>query len=267
MERRRWLLLTAAVIGASVAIAAPAAAGTRGCGPRGYAYAGLQARQAAYGVSATLAATTDPEVEQGHVAGWIGVGASKQGPGGAHEWLQVGLNTLPGTGGNLYYEVAQPWGIRYVPLQSQIPAGRRFSVAVLEMAQRPDVWRVWVDDRPASPPIWLPRSHGALTSMVMTESWDGGQPACNRYGYSFDEVALAHSPGGAWARFRLRDGYVVHDTGYRVVPAAAGGFVAATGGQAQLTPAAKPPQQLSDRRRARELTSAPSGRGPHRPAR
>jgi hypothetical protein len=252
MHVRRWLWLVLAAFAASLAGTAPAQSQTHGCGPRGYAYAGLEARQTAYGVAATLAATTDPDVQRGHVAGWIGVGSSNQGPGGTHEWLQVGLNTIPGSGGNLYYEVAQPWGIRYVPIQSGVPAGRNFSVAVLEMAHRRSVWRVWVDNRPASPPIWLPHSHGVLTPMAIAESWDGGAPACNRYAYRFAGVTLADSPGGSWARFRLRDGYVLHDPGYRVVPALTGGFVAAA---ASSTPFGSPIAQTS-KRPARAVAAA-----------
>jgi hypothetical protein len=260
----RWLWLVPALVAASLAAGTSAQAQTRGCGPRGYAYAGLEARHAASGVSATLAATTDADVQRGHVAGWIGVGSSNQGPGETHEWLQVGLNTIPGSSGNLYYEVAQPWGVRYVPLATNVPAGREFAVAVLEMAHRTNVWRVWVDNRPASPPIWLPSSHGALTPMAIGESWDGGAPACNRYAYSFAKVDLAHSPGGAWARFRLRDGYVVHDPGYRVVPTLAGGFVAAA---APPAGAPSPPSQPPDRRRSRELTGAAGRHTPRGPIR
>jgi hypothetical protein len=262
MKLRRWLWLVPAALAASLAATASVQAQTKGCGPRGYAYAGLEARENAYGVSAILAATTGAQVQRGHVAGWIGVGGSGQGPHGTHEWLQVGLNTIPGSGGNLYYEIAQPSGIRYVPIESNVPTGREFAVAVLEMAHRRDVWRVWVNGHPASPPIWLPQSHGVLTPMAIAESWDGGAPACNRYGYSFAAVNLAHSPGGAWGRFRLRDGYVVHDAGYRVVPAATGGFVAAAASSAAPASPAEP-SQLSARRRARELTNAPGGRRRH----
>ncbi len=53
------------------------------------------------GISASLSSLGTPVVESGHVAGWVGVGGPGQGPGGANEWIQVGLNSLPGTGNRL----------------------------------------------------------------------------------------------------------------------------------------------------------------------
>jgi hypothetical protein len=225
--RRPLLLLLPASLVAMLTVAAPAAPARKGCGPPGYAYTGLQARTKAFGVSATLSATAGALVEYGHVAGWIGVGAPGEGPHGADEWLQVGLNTIAGSTGALYYEIAQPWGIRYVGLASRVPVGRRYQVAVVETAGRRDVWRVWVDGKPASRPIWLPGSHGMLTPMAMAESWDGDRAACNRYEYRFSGVRLAVRPGGSWERLRRRASDVLQDTGSRVV-SARNGFVAVT---------------------------------------
>ena len=60
------------------------------CGAQDYAYAGLQSAGKAHGIAATITALTTPTVDDGHVAGWIGVGGVDAGPGGAAEWLQVG---------------------------------------------------------------------------------------------------------------------------------------------------------------------------------
>src|SRR5262245_60319708 len=112
-------LLCAAALGLAVPAltTSPALASAKGCGPRGYAYAGLQSPGSAYGVSATLAAVARPLVERGHVAAWVGVGAPGQGPGGADEWLQIGLNMIAGNAAKLYYEVASPaTGLRYFEL-------------------------------------------------------------------------------------------------------------------------------------------------------
>ena len=231
MSVRRFLCAASLALLLPALTAAPAAAAPRGCGARGYAYAGLQASDRAYGVSATLAAAALPLVEGGHVAAWIGVGAPGQGPGGADEWLQIGLNMIAGNPAKLYYEVASPaTGIRYFELASGVPAGRRYGVKVLEMGGRPDVWRVWLNGAPASPPIWLPQSHGRLTPMAMAENFDGGSPSCNRYEYRFRRVELAARSGGAWSPLHRHDASVLQDPGYQVVPATANGFDARTTG-------------------------------------
>ena len=138
-------------------------------------------------------------VERGHVAAWVGVGAPGEGPRGTNEWLQIGLNRIAGRDARLYYEIVQPWGTRYVELGRNISAGRRIQVSVLEMARRRDVWRVWVDARPASKPIYLPASHHRLTPMAMAENWDGGKPTCNRNKYRF---AVSRLRGAREARGR-----------------------------------------------------------------
>lgn len=230
MRSRRLLLpalLAAALVAASVD-AHRAESAAKACAPHGYAYAGLQAPDSAYGVSATLSSVVAPVVEGGHVAAWIGVGAPGEGPNGSDEWLQVGQNMVVGATSKLYYEIAQPWGIRYVELEQQVEPGVPARVAVLEMAGRRSVWRVWLNGRPVSEPIWLPDSHGRLTPMAMAENWAGDASVCNRYAYSFHGARLATTPGGSWVRFRMRNADVLQDPGFRIVPAATGGFVAAT---------------------------------------
>ncbi len=212
-----------AAIGASASVASPVPGN---CGSHGYAYAGVQTSQQAYGVNASLAVVTSPQVSHGHVAAWIGVGARGQGPHGADEWLQVGLNRVAGDTDKLYYEVAQPWGIRYVELASDIPAGRRYKVAVLEVHGWRSVWRVWVNGRPVSEPIWLPGSHSKLTPMAVAESWDGGTAVCNDYEYLFQNVSLAQSPGGRWLPLPQKDAYVMQDPGYQIVSQPGDTFIA-----------------------------------------
>ena len=200
MGRSRAFILLSAALAVTAAAATPARPAAKGCGPRGYSYAGLQSPRNAFGVAGTLSATASPLVQRGHVAGWVGVGAPGEGPQGTDEWLQVGLNTIAGNSAKLYYEIARPTGIKYVELASDVPPGRSYHVAVLETARHANTWRVWVDGRPASRPIWLPQSHGRLTPMALAESWDDGAPACNRYAYSFGAVSLAGRPGGEWSR-------------------------------------------------------------------
>ena len=181
----------------------------------------MQASQNGHGISAVLTSLGQPAVESGHVAGWVGVGGPGQGPGGSDEWIQVGLNSLPGTGNKLYYEVMRPGaGASYAEVATNVSNGRAVRVAVLETASSPNSWRVWVGGRPVTPPIELPGSQQALTPMAMGESWDGGRPACNRFSYRFERVSIAAAPGGSWQA--ARDAAVLQDPGYRVVKRAAG---------------------------------------------
>jgi hypothetical protein len=220
----RWgiALCAAAVVAVTVVTSVPAGAA---CGPSGYAYAGVQGPDRARGISAVLTSLRVPAVENGHVAGWVGVGAPGQGPGGSNEWLQVGLSSLPGTGNRLYYEVVRP-GLppRYAEIDADVASDRPLRVAVLETVAIRGAWRVWVDGRAVTPAIWLPGSHDALTAMAMGESWDGGRPSCNRYVYRFDRLAVAQAQGGAWSA--MRDPAVLADPGYRLERRAQTSFVA-----------------------------------------
>lgn len=211
----RFAIALAATLAATCASISPARA-QASCGQAGYSYAGLQSLSSGYGVGAELTALATPVVEHGHVAAWVGVGGPGEGPGGSDEWIQAGLNSVPGSGNKLYYEIAEPGApIRYGEIDANVPTGARRSVAVLETASRHDYWRVWVDGRPVTDPIYLPSSHGTLTPMATAESWDGGSPSCNRYSYRFGNVVLAGRAGGSWSL--LRTAYVMQDPGYRVV--------------------------------------------------
>ncbi|HEY8774097.1 MAG TPA: hypothetical protein VIM05_05965 [Gaiellaceae bacterium] len=70
------------------------------------------------------------------------MGAPGQGPGGSDEWIQVGLNSLPGTGNTLYYEVMRPGGgASYGEVATNVDNGRPVRVAVLETASQRNAWR------------------------------------------------------------------------------------------------------------------------------
>jgi hypothetical protein len=219
----RWIIaLAAALLAAVCSTVSPAQASTR-CGPSGYAYAGVQANENGHGISAVLTSLAQPAVESGHVAGWVGVGGPGEGPGGSDEWIQVGLNSLPGTANKLYFEVMRPGvGVSYTEVATNVSNGRPVHLAVLETASSPNTWRVWVNGRPVTPPIELAGSHRALTPMAMGESWDGGRPACNRFSYRFARVSVAGAPGGSWQA--ARDAAVLQDPGYRVVKRAPASF-------------------------------------------
>ena len=222
MLARSIIALAGALVAVCVTVSAPQAGSA--CGPSGYAYAGVQSTTS-HGISAVLTALATPAVESGHVAGWVGVGGPGEGPAGSDEWVQVGLNSLPGTGNTLYYEVMRPGaGASYAEVATDVGNGRPVRVAVLETTADPNAWRIWVDGRPVTPPIHLAGSRGALTPMAMGESWDGGQPACNRYSYRFERVSVAQAPGGSWQA--ARTAFVFQDPGYRVTRSAQASFIA-----------------------------------------
>ena len=153
---KHWIALLAALSLVFLAVA-PAEGGRarpNACGAQEYSYAGLQSEGKAHGIAATLTALTTPNVQDGHVAGWIGVGGVDAGPGGTADWLQVGYASFsPDPTIKLYYELTVPGkDTRYVELDSKVVPGEKHQVAVLEMANRNAWWRVWLDGKPATAP-------------------------------------------------------------------------------------------------------------------
>ena len=209
---------------ASLSLAVPGAA--LACGSSGYSYAGVSSRDHVHGIAATMSALAAPAVQNGHVAGWVGVGGPGLGPNGSDEWIQVGYSGFPGlTAGSLYYEVALPGKApAYNEVLSSVLPGTQHRLAVLELAGRPDWWRVWVDGRPASRPYHLPGSHGAWPGIATAENWGGGVHACNGYAYRFDDVSLAYGAGGSW---RPLSAYTpLHGGGNRLLLSSPSSFVA-----------------------------------------
>jgi hypothetical protein len=203
----RFLLATAAL--ATVALCG--ATGALACGDNsGYsdggfpgASSGYSHRPAsrAYGISAIITPLDASDVLSGHVAAWVGVGGPGEGPRGTNEGLQIGYSGFPSiTGSGIYYEVMQPGRFpMYHQVAAGVPNGTPAKVTVLEMRARPNWWRVWLDHKPVSRPIFLPRSHRRWTPLATTESWDGGTGgACNSFRYSFRHVSIAYAPGGGW---------------------------------------------------------------------
>jgi hypothetical protein len=119
--RSRTTLALAAVVLASLAGASAASA----CGNGGYSYAGIASSSPAYGIGALITPLPAFNVLSGHVAGWVGVGGPRQGPGGTDEWLQVGFSGVPQfNGSSLYYELMLPNGLpSYHQIATGIPIG------------------------------------------------------------------------------------------------------------------------------------------------
>ena len=198
----RLLFLTAAVV--AVALSGAAGAPARG-NSEGYSYAGVKALSNAYGISAQIAQISALDILNGHGAGWVGVGGPGQGPHGSNEWLRVGYATFPGiTGSDLYYEVALPGHYpSYHQLSTGVTVGTYTKVTVLEMHNRPNLWRVWVNHKPVSAPIRLPKSYDGLMPTVTSENSDGGTGG--RSIYSFRHVSIARAPGGDWQQLTDAD--------------------------------------------------------------
>lgn len=226
---KAWLALSCALACGLVATLAspPDAAALAPCGKAGYSYGGFQSAERGHGVRATLVALGNPQVRNGHVAAWVGVGGAGLGPNGSDQWLQVGLSAFQGTDSNLYYEVTTGGAApRYHALDARVSPGQRHRVAILELAARRDWWRVWLNGTPASKPIHLPGSSGRFQPIATAEAWDGGKRVCNRFTYGFDGLAVAAARGGSWQRFVQAHRF--EDRGYRVTSSASS-FVARLG--------------------------------------
>ena len=217
------------LLGLFVLLVLAVAPAAHACGSSGYSYAGVSSQSHVFGVSAALTALASPAVQNGHVAGWVGVGGPGLGPHGSSEWIQVGFSGFPGLSvGSLYYEVTLPGGRpRYFEVLSNVAAGARHSVAVLEVGRQHEWWRVWVDGRAVSRPFHLPGSHGAWRGIATAESWGGGMRACNRYAYRFQHVSVVGSPGGAWNR--LHAVYRMQQGANRLLMSSSSTFVAKAG--------------------------------------
>ena len=73
-----------ALLSAVVFLVAPAQGGkssAKSCGKQEFAYAGFQAEETAHGVRTGIAQLAPPDLSDGHVGGWIGVGGTERGPG------------------------------------------------------------------------------------------------------------------------------------------------------------------------------------------
>jgi len=194
----RLLLFSAAVGCAALGGAAHALGGAKS---NGSSYLTIGASSNAYGISARIAQLDAPHILNGSVAGWVRVGG-REGPLALKEWLQVGSAAfpVPGVTGEIYYEVALPRQYpTYHEVLTGVPLGTYTKVTVLEMRNRPNHWRVWVNHKPVSPPILLPESHVGLMATAKSTCFDGGTDGqCSDFPYSFRDVKIARAPGGGW---------------------------------------------------------------------
>jgi hypothetical protein len=166
-----------------------AAAASSLCDSTGYAYAGYEGTVTVRGVAATITEIAPTEVGQGQVLAWVGVGSEQGGPGGKPEWIQAGLIAFPGQSARLYYEIARPGlGWKRTLFGSPLTPGESHRIAVVETSR--SRWQVSVDGAPASPVIYLPRSHGAWVPDALVESHKDSPGACNSYNFEFRNVSF-----------------------------------------------------------------------------
>jgi hypothetical protein len=229
MRRSLVSLLTIAALSLVVATSAFA------CGTAGYSYAGVSSTSAVSGVSTQLTSLTAPAVQNGHVAGWVGVGGPGLGPNGSSEWIQVGYAGFPGlTLSSLYYEVALPGHApTFHEVATAIRPGEQHRVAVREVPNHANSWRVWVDGKAVSAAYRLPGSHGTWRAIATAENWGGGQNACNLYSYKFNHVAVTGHTGGTWRA--LTTTYTMHQGNNRFHSTSASSFTASTTTTAHTT--------------------------------
>jgi hypothetical protein len=186
----------------STATARPVACGTSAAGNGGYTYAGHQALHTGHGVRATITPTRALSVTAGHVAGWIGLGGPGLGPNGEDAWIQVGVASVQGTAPFVYGEIARGGRApQFILLEEGVKVGTSREVAVLEMSGRPGWWQIWVGGVPRAKPVRLEGSSGRWAPQAIAESWNGGQPACNRFAFRFERVSVSWGAGGSWRPF------------------------------------------------------------------
>jgi len=206
----RLSTLTATVLAALALATVARAEETVRCGDAGYSYAGIGGLVTANGVRATLRFSSAPTVASGHVAAWVGFGGYGAGRNGSNAWLQVGVITKAGSAPSLYYEMTQPGAEPAMTLLGPAVPGRAYRLRVSE--SRPGWWQAFVDGKAVSPRLFLAGSHGNWEATATAESWDGAQPACNRFGFDFARVNVRHTQ--AWLPFGGR--VTLQSSGYRV---------------------------------------------------
>ena len=167
------------------------------CSPKPYAYAGLVAANPANGIEAVVTTVARADVSSGHVAGWIGVGSPKAGPAatgrvapGRRE--HPGRDRQPALRGD--HAAGPPDQVSDARLGDRFRA-RPISSRSSSCRGNPTCWHVLVNGKPATGAIHLPGS-SAFRPMAMGESWNGGSPHCNGFGYRFDQLRV--TTHGSW---------------------------------------------------------------------
>jgi hypothetical protein len=223
---RGLLLVAVSAIALAASASASSALARFACGIRGYTYAGASETRVAGGIEASVSELTQPQVEDGQIAAWVGVGGPGEGRGGSDAWIQIGLDAIADGGSHIYFEVAQPGsGVNYHQLALPVKLGVRYHVAVLETAKGRGLWRVWLNGAIASAAFYLPGSEH-WRPIFTGERWSAGAQACNLFAYRFDNVRVARTAGGRWTPFVAGLGF--HDRGFQLTGTPRDAFVVAS---------------------------------------
>jgi hypothetical protein len=219
--------VAAAALELSLTCALPAATATArstGCAAHGYSYAGVQEVRTAHGIRATLTAMTQPRIEDGLVAAWVGVGGPGEGTGHKNAWIQAGLVTNELNVNHLYLEVNRPRSpIRYTELVPDVPVGLRYHIGVVEIASQPGWWQVWLNGSPASAAFRLPGSSGRWRPIATVEEWVNGDSSCNDFAYRFEHVAVEAASAHDWRHLIVGDRFEA--PGFRMLRATTSTFL------------------------------------------
>jgi hypothetical protein len=194
--RKSWLLsyASAVVCGSTLFLANgntnAAAENVYGCSD--YAYAGVIGPDTAGGASGTIVEQVEPQVPNGHVAAWVGVGGAGMGPGGKDEWLQTGIyKDYDQAASHLYYEVKLP-GYEKAKLVSLGPVVANAAKTFKIQESSPNHWAAYVNGRQRSPVYLLPKSHSSFKPVFTAEQWGGSNPSntCNTYNFKFTDLKV-----------------------------------------------------------------------------
>jgi hypothetical protein len=113
----------------------------------------------------------------------------------------------------------------YQALVHNVVAGTPYRLAVRALANRTDVWQIFLNGRPVTTPITLPGS-GHFEPMAMGESWNGGSPpTCNGFSYRFSQLKIA-SKTGTWTP--LTKTSPISNKGYKITDRTSDGFTASS---------------------------------------
>jgi hypothetical protein len=198
-----------------------------------YDYAGVQQGSAGSGIRVDLTNLAVPNVGEGHVAGWVGVGGPGLGPNKTDEWVQVGYAGFPGGNTQIYYEVAQPnIAPKYHQVVASVSPNAKYLMAVSEV--KSNAWQVSLNGKAVSPVIALPASNGKFPPQAIGETWNGGTTVCNSYAYGFGNVQVAAKPGGSWGLGKA--GYDWQNKQQVLVKLAGNSFVTRSAADSAATP-------------------------------
>jgi hypothetical protein len=223
---------------------------------RDYDYGGVQDDDYRSGIRARLSILKKPSVKTGFVASWVGVGGPGLGPNGEDEWLQLGYVTFDSGQAQIYYEITLPGkSPAYHTVKEKLSVNDQHLITVLEVGDKPNSWRVWLDNKAVSPVYNLPKSHGKFIPQALAETWNGGTQKCNLYGWEFADVQISSVPGGSWKLGKA--GYVWENAHNVITKVSNDTFKARSESSVHRTTAGEPPLlgAVASRRAGTQLTT------------